>query len=55
MSVSLSGGSVTQWMTVGMDQMNLLTAVSAMLFKGYFKIVLYQKKSVSILVCFEGY
>lgn len=28
MSVSLSGGNVTQWTTVGMDQMNLLTAVS---------------------------
>lgn len=35
MSVSLSGGSVTRWMTVGMDQMNLLTAVSAKLFKGW--------------------
>lgn len=35
MSVSLSGGSVTRWTTVGMDQMNLLTAVSVMLFKGW--------------------
>lgn len=32
MSVSLSGGSVTQWTTVGMDQTNPLTAVSPMLF-----------------------
>lgn len=32
MSVSLSGGSVTQWMTVEMDPMSLPTAVSAMLF-----------------------
>lgn len=31
MSVFLSGGSVTLWMTVGMDQTNLQTAVSGML------------------------
>lgn len=35
MSVSLSGGSVTRWTTVGMDQTNLLTAVSVMLFQGW--------------------
>lgn len=32
MSVSLSGGSVTQWTTVETDPMSLPTAVSAMLF-----------------------
>lgn len=32
MSVSLSGGSVTQWTTAGMDQTSPLTAVSPMLF-----------------------
>lgn len=31
MSASLSGGSVTRWMIVGMVRMNLLTAVSALL------------------------
>lgn len=35
MSVSLSGGSVTRWMTVGTDLMNRLTAVSAMFFQGW--------------------
>lgn len=34
MSVSLSGGSVILSMTVGMDLMNRLTAVSTMFFRG---------------------
>lgn len=54
MSASLSGGSVTQWMTVGMDQMNLLTAVSTMLFQGWFKIVI-NLNSTPVLVSFERY
>lgn len=40
MSASLSGGSATRWMIVGMVRMNLLTAVSALS-----TTVLHQKKA----------
>lgn len=60
MSVSLSGGSVTLWMTVGMDQMNQLTAVSTMYFRELYLRAFYRKWSslplggVSVILDWNG-
>lgn len=51
MSVSHSGGNVTLWMTVVMDQTNLLTAVSAIFMLGL-KIIIIVIVILRLINCF---